>query len=174
MLFLSQFYSLNCVTLRKGFASLGLSFPLKQTVKCFSQAIEGKTERMGIRREGLATEPVPGVNIHTATAGSCWVYPGPGRSHGSPIRAGWSHVGHLGIKGNWAKPWPSNVEKPRDRYPQAKASSSRVARLASGHHPVANGKICYRSKIKTMLYSLGHRVSAVPEAGRVKLPITQI
>lgn len=66
---MSQFYSLNCVTLRKDFASLGLSFPLKQIVKCFSQAIEGKIEKMWIRREGLATEPVPSVNIHTA--GSC-------------------------------------------------------------------------------------------------------
>lgn len=49
---MSQFCLLNYMTLRKGFASLGLSFPLKQIVKCFSQATEGKTEEMWVRHKG--------------------------------------------------------------------------------------------------------------------------
>lgn len=46
--------------------------------------------------------------------------------------------------------------------------------MPPGHWPAAKGENCSRCKIRSTQYSLGHRVSAVSEASKVKLPITQI
>lgn len=125
------------------------------------------------RHVGLAREPVPSVNTYT-DAGSCWavclgreagqqrtlpaqqsqLLGGPGRSPESPIRAGWSHVGHLDIMGHGSKSWLSNLEKPR--YLQA-AFSSQATKLAQGHQPAGKGEMLHRCKVrnKALPSSLG-------------------